>query len=113
MTFSSSSFTHVSDPVSVGYYSEIDIVKCANRAYGEAFAGWLGKCRKSADFILRLASETSVVLLTGMGYGKPSWSVRASLANFHEPDYDKMGVAIGRLLDEYHGEYRASLASLA
>lgn len=55
--------------------------------------------------MLRLAKETSVVLLNGSGFAGPDWSVRASLANLTQADYVKIGEALRHILDSYHREF--------
>lgn len=55
--------------------------------------------------MLRLAKETSVVLLNGSGFADPDWSVRASLANLTQADYVKIGEALRHILDSYHREF--------
>lgn len=105
--WSTTGFTLVPDPLRVGYYSEIDIMVWARKFYGDDFATWLAATHNSLDFVMRLASETSVVLLNGGGFDGPEWSVRASLANLNEADYLKIGAAIRHILDSYHDEYKA------
>ena len=60
------------------------------------------------DFVIRLANETSIVLLNGDGFDGPEWSVRASLANLDDDAYLKIGAAIRKILDEYHAAYLES-----
>lgn len=55
---------------------------------------------------MRLATDTSVVLLNGSGFDGPEWSIRASLANLNEADYLKIGTAIRHILDGYYNEYK-------
>ncbi len=101
----SAGLTLVEDPDRVGYYSEIDIMVWGKKFYGEDFCEWLKKTHEPLDIVLRLAKETSVVLLNGSGFAGPDWSVRASLANLTQADYIKIGDAIRHILDAYHQEY--------
>ena len=101
----SAGLTLVEDPDRVGYYSEIDIMVWGKRFYGEEFCEWLRSTHDPLDIVLRLAKETSVVLLNGSGFAGPDWSVRASLANLTQADYVKIGEAIRHILDSYHQEY--------
>ena len=101
----SAGLTLVEDPNRVGYYSEIDIMVWGKRFYGEEFCEWLRSTHDPLDIVLRLAKETSVVLLNGSGFAGPDWSVRASLANLTQADYVKIGEAIRHILDSYHQEY--------
>ena len=99
-------FTLLPDPLRVGYYSEIDIMVWAKKFYGDDFAEWLAKEHEPLDFVMRLATDTSVVLLNGSGFDGPEWSIRASLANLNEADYLKIGTAIRHILDGYYNEYK-------
>ena len=101
-------FTLVPDPMRVGYYSEIDLMVWGKKIYGDDFCAWLKANHEPLDVVLRLAKETSVVLLTGSGFDGPAWSVRASLANLDEPCYLKIGEALRKIFDSYHAEYLAS-----
>lgn len=101
-------FTLVPDKDRVGYYSEIDIMVWGKKFYGEDFCKWLADTHQPLDVVLRLARETSVVLLNGDGFAGPDWSVRASLANLTKDDYTVIGTAVRKILDSYHDEYLAS-----
>lgn len=103
--WSSAGMTLVADKDRVGYYSEIDIMVWGKKRYGDAFCEWLKANYQPLDIVLRLASDTSVVLLNGSGFAGPDWSVRASLANLTQADYIKIGEAFRHILDSYHQEY--------
>lgn len=102
-------FTLKPDPLRTGYYSEIDLMVWGRKLYGDDFCRWLKETHESIDVVLRLAKNTSVVLLNGSGFDGPNWSVRASLANLDENSYLKIGAAIREILDGYHEEYLKSL----
>lgn len=101
----------VEDSDRVGYYSEIDLMVWGKKFYGDEFCDWLKASHNPLDVVLRLARETSVVLLNGSGFAGPDWSVRASLANLTEDDYVKIGKAIRMILDSYYQEYLDSKKS--
>ena len=101
-------FTLMPDSLRAGYYSEIDLVVWAEKIYGKDFVDYLQANYLPIDFVLRLAKETSVVLLNGDGFDGPAWSVRASLANLNADDYLTIGTAIRKILDEYYQEYQNS-----
>lgn len=103
--WSSAGMTLVADKDRVGYYSEIDIMVWGKKRYGDAFCEWLKANYQPLDIVLRLASDTSVVLLNGSGFAGPDWSVRASLANLTQADYIKIGEAFRHILDSYHQEF--------
>ena len=93
------------DKLRAGYYTEIDILLWADKLYGGDFAKWLTEHYEPIDFVIRLAKETGIVLLNGGGFDGPEWSVRASLANLDEADYDKIGRHIGAMLEEYASQW--------
>lgn len=101
----SAGFTLVPDENRVGYYSEIDIMVWGKKFYGEDFCQWLRDTYEPLDIVLRLAKETSVVLLNGSGFAGPDWSVRASLANLTKDDYVAIGKALQSILEGYNKEY--------
>lgn len=101
-------FKLIKDPMRVGYYSEIDLMLWGKKIYGDDFCNWLKTNYEPLDVVLRLASQTSVVLLNGSGFDGPSWSVRASLANLDENDYLKIGSSLRSILDGYYEEYENS-----
>lgn len=101
-------FTLQPDEDRVGYYSEIDIMVWGKKFYGDDFCKWLADTYQPLDVVLRLARETSVVLLNGSGFAGPYWSVRASLANLTKDDYVVIGKAVRKILESYHDEYVAA-----
>lgn len=104
--WSGAGFKLVEDPLRVGYYSEIDLMVWGKKIYGEDFCNWLKQNYEPLDAVIRLASQTSVVLLNGSGFDGPSWSVRASLANLDENAYLKIGMAVRKILDGYYEDYK-------
>lgn len=102
----STGFTLLPDSLRAGYYTEIDIKVWAIKLYGEDFFEYMKENYEPLDFVIRLADETAVVLLNGDGFAGPDWSIRASLANLTRKSYLKIGVAIRRILDEYHTCYK-------
>lgn len=106
--WSTTGFTLLPDPLRAGYYSEIDIMVWANKIYSPEFAKWMDETYQPLDFVIKLASETAIVLLNGDGFGGPKWSVRASLANLTKEDYLTIGTAIGKLLKDYYDVYQST-----
>lgn len=103
-----SGFTPAPDDDRVGYYSEIDLMVWARKFYGDDFAKWLDENYEPLDVVMRLARETSVVLLNGSGFAGPDWSVRASLANLPTEAYTRIGQAIAQIFNGYHEEFLAT-----
>ncbi|MFD4131048.1 bifunctional aspartate transaminase/aspartate 4-decarboxylase [Streptomyces goshikiensis] len=91
-----------------GYYVELDLLAEAERVHGKAFADFLERTYEPLDPVLRLAAQTSVVLLPGGGFDGPEWSVRISLADLDDMDYLKIGHHLRELFREYVAEWTRS-----
>lgn len=100
-------FKLVEDPLRAGYYSQIDLLVWAKKYYGDDFAEYIQKHYEPIDFVLRLAHDTGIVLLNGSGFDAPPWSIRASLANLNDEDYNKIGAGIRHMLTEYAAAWEA------
>jgi aspartate 4-decarboxylase len=59
--------------------------------------------------VFRLATETSLVVLNGGGFDGPEWSIRVSLANLNEKDYETIGKNIRSILESYAEKWKNSL----
>jgi aspartate 4-decarboxylase len=92
------------DENSVDYYTVLDLAKLSEKMYGKAFSAWFMQKAQWSEFIVRLASETSVVLLPGKGFDILCPSARVSLANLTEYNYRDIGLAIRKILTEYYNE---------
>lgn len=102
-------FTLPPDPLRAGYYSEIDLLVWAKRFYGDDFADYLRLNYNPLDVVFRLATETSLVVLNGGGFDGPEWSIRVSLANLKEEDYETIGRSVRAILDSYAERWKKSL----
>jgi len=89
------------------YYTTIDIRKLAADRYGDDFSKWMETAHEPIDFVWRLAEEKGVVLMDGGGFDAPEMSIRVSLANLFEEDYEKIGKDVSDLLGEYLKEWKA------
>jgi aspartate 4-decarboxylase len=87
------------------YYTTIDVKKLAGKRYGPEFRKWLESEHEPIDFVWRLAEEKGIVLMDGGGFDAPEMSVRVSLANLFEEDYEEIGRGISDLLAEYGREW--------
>ncbi len=74
-----------------GYYSTLDLMKWAELTYGKDFMEYLVKNYHPLQIVFALAEAHSIVLLNGSGFGAPDWSVRCSLANLPDKDYEEIG----------------------
>lgn len=89
------------DPYDAAYYTEFDLMEWANHYYGNEFAEYLQKNYKPIDILLRLAEESSIILLNGGGFHGVEWSVRISLANLNDEYYLKIGEFLHKALKDY------------
>jgi len=83
------------------YYCMIDVEEWALKNYGKDFMAFLEKNFEPVDIVFRLAEKSSIVLLNGGGFAGPEWSVRVSLANLEDQDYDIIGKALSETMQEY------------
>lgn len=90
------------------YYTTIDIPALAETRYSKEFAEYLVKNFEPIDFVWRLADEKSIVLMDGGGFDAPNMSVRVSLANLPDDDYDKIGKGISELLQDYYTAWKSA-----
>ncbi len=96
------------DPMDTHYYTTIDVPRLAEQRFGKDFAAHLVNDYEPIDFVWRLASEKSVVLMDGGGFDAPRMSVRVSLANLNDDAYTTIGKAISDLLADYHTSWTAN-----
>ncbi|HEY8804525.1 MAG TPA: aspartate 4-decarboxylase, partial [Clostridium sp.] len=89
------------DPYDAAYYTEFDLLEWACHYYGDEFAKYLKENYKPVDVLLRLAQESSIVLLSGGGFHGPEWSIRISLANLDDEHYSEIGEVLHKILEEY------------
>lgn len=90
------------------YYCQIDLLVWAKKEYGEEFADYLQENYEPSDILFRLAEESSIVLLSGVGFGGPEWSIRTSLANLDDDAYKRIGETVQRTFKEYEASWAAS-----
>jgi aspartate 4-decarboxylase len=89
------------DPCRAWYYVELDLEVWARKIYGDEFFAYLEKNYEPVDFLFRVAEKSSVVLMDGGGFGGPPWSVRVSLANLSEAEYENIGAFMKQAAEEY------------
>jgi len=90
------------------YYTELDVMVWAEKAYGPDFVKFLKKNYECTDILFRLAELSGVILMHGGGFGGPEWSVRVSLANLPEDTYPKIGQFLREAAEGYVKEWEAS-----
>ncbi|MDP4092643.1 MAG: aspartate 4-decarboxylase [Bacillota bacterium] len=93
------------DPYDAAYYTEFDLLEWALHNYGTEFSKYLQTNYKLVDILLKLAGESSIVLLNGGGFRGPEWSVRISLANLNDEAYSEIGKHLHKVLEDYVSEW--------
>ena len=101
-------YPSVINQLNTSYYNKYDLLVWAKFKYGEAFATYLETERSALEFLFDLSHRYGIVLLNGSGFEGPAWSIRVSLANLNDSDYEKIGQAINKLFDEYANDWRLS-----
>lgn len=96
------------DPNRVGYYIELDFLGWAQRHFGDEFTQYLQENYEPTDTLFRVAQKSHIVLLPGMGFAGPPWSIRVSLANLDDEDYVRIGHAMMETAQEYVEEWRTA-----
>ncbi len=99
------------NPYDAAYYTQFDLLEWACRYYGDEFAKYLKENYKPVDILLRLAQESSIVLLSGGGFHGPEWSIRISLANIEDEHYSKIGKVLHKILEEYVTAWKNKIAN--
>lgn len=94
------------NPLSAAYYTQFDLLEWAAHNYSNDFAEYLSNNHKPVEILIRLAEESSIVLLSGNGFSGPEWSVRISLANLNEECYSKIGSVLKMVLEEYADNWK-------
>lgn len=96
------------DPDRVGYYIELDFLTVALRKYGQELVDFLTANYEPTDLLFRLAEQTGIILLNGGGFDGPEWSVRVSLANLRDEQYDQIGRSLRAIAAQYVDEWKAA-----
>lgn len=96
------------DPFDAAYYTQFDLLEWASRNHNDEFANYLQETYKPVDILLRLAEQSSIVLLSGSGFHGPEWSIRISLANLNDESYSKIGQVLRKILQDYAAEWEES-----
>lgn len=90
----------------VDYYTMVDIKKMSKEIFGNEFAEWFDKNKLITQFMFSLAEETGVVLMPGNGFGDTHTTLRVSLANLQEFQYEEIGKFTRKILAEYYETYK-------
>jgi aspartate 4-decarboxylase len=93
------------DPLRANYYSTVDILVGADQRVGKEFVEYMKVHYEPIDVLIRLAEQYGTVLLNGSGFDGPPWSVRCSLANLPDADYETIGGELETVVGQYAEEW--------
>lgn len=96
------------DAYDAAYYTHFDLLEWATTNYNVEFARYLQDNYKPVDILIRLAEQSSIVLMNGSGFGASEWSIRISLANLSDESYSKIGEILYDILGRYVEEWKTS-----
>lgn len=96
------------DAYDAAYYTHFDLLEWATTNYNAEFASYLQDNYKPVDILIRLAEQSSIVLMNGSGFGASEWSIRISLANLSDESYSKIGEILYDILGKYVEEWKTS-----
>ena len=96
------------DPFDASYYTQFDLLEWAGRNYNGQFVEYLRENYKPVDILIRLAEQSSIVLLGSSGFNGPEWAIRISLANLNDESYSKIGQVLHKVLEDYAKEWNES-----
>lgn len=98
-----------SNDLDASYYTHFDLIEWATINYNIKFAEYLQDNYKPVDILIRLAEQSSIVLMSGGGFGADEWSIRVSLANLNDESYSKIGKMLSEILKEYVEEWKTAV----
>ncbi|HEY8888687.1 MAG TPA: aspartate 4-decarboxylase [Clostridium sp.] len=96
------------DPFDASYYTQFDLMEWAGQNYNKQFIEYLRENYKPVDILIRLAEQSSIVLLGSSGFNGPEWAIRISLANLNDESYSKIGQVLHKVLEDYAKEWDES-----
>ncbi len=96
------------NPFDASYYTQFDLLEWAGRNYNEEFVQYLQASFKPVDILIRLAEQSSIVLLGSSGFHGPEWAIRISLANLNDESYSKIGKVLHKVMEDYAKEWNES-----
>jgi aspartate 4-decarboxylase len=94
------------DPLCAAYYRELDLEVWARHVVGDDFMEHVNRTRGPLELFFHLAKEYHTVLLNGSGFGGPPWSVRVSLANLDDAEYEQIGKNLAEICNNAAEKWR-------
>jgi aspartate 4-decarboxylase len=97
-------------PTQTSYYTLINLRDLATRLHGPQFAAYLTETFTPFDLLMNLAESYQTVLLPGVGFAGPDWTVRVSLANLPDANYSYIGTSLKALMEDFHTYWKTTNA---
>lgn len=98
-------YPFIHNKLSSFYYIIIDLIKVAKILHGHKFAEHLHKHVDPLDIVFTLAKEYNTIVLPGVGFAAPPWSIRVSLANLRTENYKFIGLNIKNTMAIFYKKY--------
>jgi aspartate 4-decarboxylase len=93
-------------PTQTSYYNLVNLRDLAARLHGPEFATYITDTFTPFDLLMHLARAYQTVLLPGVGFAGPDWTVRVSLANLPDENYSVIGKNLVAMMADYHQYWR-------
>ena len=92
------------------YYNLVNLRDLAARLHGPEFAAYITETFTPFDLLMHLARAYQTVLLPGVGFAGPDWTVRVSLANLPDENYTVIGQNLVALMADFHQYWQSKSA---
>ncbi len=89
-------------PTQTAYYTMINLRDLGARLHGPEFAAYLTDTFTPFDLLMHLARVYQTVLLPGVGFAGPDWTVRVSLANLPDENYAVIGRNLIAMMQDFY-----------
>ena len=88
-------------PTQTSYYNLVNLRDLAARLHGPEFAAYITETFTPFDLLMHLARAYQTVLLPGVGFAGPDWTVRVSLANLPDENYSVFGANLVAMMADF------------
>ncbi|PKN05622.1 MAG: aspartate 4-decarboxylase [Deltaproteobacteria bacterium HGW-Deltaproteobacteria-9] len=93
-------------PTQTAYYKMVNLHDLAARLHDPEFAAYLTGKFTPFDLLMHLARAYQTVLLPGVGFAGPDWTVRVSLANLPDDNYTIIGNNLVATIRDFHAYWK-------
>lgn len=105
-------YKYIENKRSSNYYIILDLLEISETLHGKSFRQWVHKHIDPLDVIFMLAKKYKTIVLPGVGFAAPPWSIRISLANLATDDYTKIGKNIAKTMNDLYSSQKTSKKSV-